>query len=81
MKLQQGNTYQHADIGQQMEWLKQRHIIAVLKFRSKLYVGIINQQGQEELLVYCFDDNQEMLKFNEFVRERYNHYKSEVKQC
>lgn len=81
MKLQQGNTYQHADIGQQMEWLKQRHVIAVLKFRTKLYVGIINQQGQEELLVYCFDDNQEMLKFNEFVRERYNHYKSEVKQC
>ena len=68
MKLQHGNTYQHANIDQQMEMLQQRQVNGVVQFRTKIYVGTIDQHGQEELLVYCFDDNQEMLKFNKFVR-------------
>lgn len=81
MEIQHGNTYQRADINQQMEMLKQRHIIAVLKFRTKLYVGTRDQQGQEELLTYCFDNDNEMLEFTKWTRERYEDYKREAQQC
>ena len=81
MHKQVGTKYQHVKIDHEMEELKQNHVIAVLKFRNKLYVGTHDQHGQEDLLVYCFDNDNEMLKFNEFARECYNEYKSEVKQC
>lgn len=81
MEIQNGNTKQHADIDQHMEMLKHRHVVGVVKFRNKLYVGSIDQHGQEDLLAYVFDNDNEMTQFNEFVRQRYNDYKREVKQC
>lgn len=74
MKLQNGATYQHVKIDQQMEMLKQRQVIAVVKFRTKLYVGTHDQQGHEELLAYWFDNDHEMLKFSKFAHECYEKY-------
>lgn len=81
MQLQQGNAKQHVEIDQQMEMLKQRQVIAVVKFRSHLYVGTIDQHGQEDLLAYCFDDDNEQLQLYEFAKQCYNDYLLEVKQC
>ena len=80
MQLQHGSKYQHVKIDQQMEMLKQCQIICVLKLRNKLFVGAIDQHGQEDLLVYCFDDNHELLKFNEFAKQQYKAYK-EANAC
>ena len=81
MKLQNGATYQHVKIDQQMEMLKQRQVIAVLKFRTKLYVVTRDQHGHDELLAYCFDDDNEQLQLYEFAKQCYNDYLLEVKQC
>lgn len=74
MQKQVGSTYQHVKIDQEMEELKQTNIIAVVKFRTKLYVGTRDQQGQDDLLTYSFDNDQEMAKFNGWIKQRYNKY-------
>lgn len=74
MHKQIGSTYQPVKIDQEMEELKQTNIVCVVKFRNKLYIGTRDQQGQTDLLTYCFDNDNEMLKFNGWAKQRHNKY-------